>query len=293
MLIIFPCFGSVRLQIQLSLSIQNYTLLGIFQWNNFAEEKEFSNWQCSTKPHNCTGKGDCSGYWRTRYIFHAAFSKCSNSTFAHLGWYLNQLDLLEQFYYWNRDFSLNLSDYKRAYIIYNASLLWAPHSSNILSPLLWVFVFLQRQPRTEVMFFCPQWVLWCIWCTLSHVPQPAGLALLLLTQGPSINFCWGKRQKKFRKIFISSLCQIRPFECFWWSEDFGRMRLFLTALNSFNHCFPCCSYDELQTIAWLAAQYLFKSLLVSSMSLIFYLCCIKFRISLHANSSCQQQCLTE
>lgn len=145
-------------------------------------------------------------------------------------------------------------------------------------------------PRLRQEFFCPQWVLWCIWGTLSHVPQPAGLALFLLI--PSINFSWGEKKTYGSSSFHPS-AKSDFSESFLWSEDFGRMRLFLSALCSFNHCFPCGSYDEVQTTAWLAAQYLFKSLLISLMSLIFYLCCIKFRISLHANSSCQQQCLTE
>lgn len=208
MLIIFACFGSLWLQIWLSVSIQKEGLLEIFQWSSSAEEKEFSNWQCNTKSNNCTGKGMLR-VLENGIHFSNCLSKHSNSTFAHLGWYRNQLNLLEQFYYWKRHFSLNLSDYTHANIISNASLLWALHSSNILSPLLWVFVFLQRQPKTEGSFSA---LSEC--CDVSGALSAMSHSLLLW---PSCLWCLplisvGKKEKKkLRKFFISSLCQIRPF----------------------------------------------------------------------------------
>lgn len=113
----------------------------------------------------------------------------------------------------------------------------------------------------------------------------------------SFHFCIEKKKKKGKAVLGSSSlhCCARPdfSESFWRPGGFGRVRVFPVALYSSNHNFPCCSYDKLQTVAQLAAQYLFKSLPVSPVPLIFYLCCTTFCISLHANSSCQKQYMTE
>lgn len=102
------------------------------------------------------------------------------------------------------------------------SWLWEPHLTNVLSPPLryWFSCKGNQRPRGKSR----------VWqhfpglgecygvsgAVLSHVAQPAGLAPLLITQGPPFHFCLGKRKNIFRKFFPSAKSDFS--ECFWCPE---------------------------------------------------------------------------
>lgn len=107
------------------------------------------------------------------------------------GEFLTQLSLWEQFSYRNRDLSLNLSVYVHANTISNAPQLWAPHLSNVLSPLGIGFLAKATQEskvRAVTVFLCLAECCNVSDAFLSHVPQPASLALPPMTQGPFFHF---------------------------------------------------------------------------------------------------------